>query len=320
VTPDGALLALRDDGPAPGLARDVVELRPGQSPTVLYSVPDPDKTSVASADEVGHWLLLGLKDQPRYPKGEIPGSSSIGLSGIAVVDLHTGHFTQIATTQNATGGMSIQSSAVFDGQIYWDEESHYGNQTGVVKSYDPSTGTTRTVYTGAIGYLTVSPAGIISDIQSSPVVIESAALPPIVAAAMTPFSRFRISSDGTAYAWLTSPTVVGWWRPGMTKPTYVRLKTGLNTEGNGGAPTIAGQFLITFAPTQLVDMTSKAVAQLSAASFGDINHPYLMFSDQGLIVGGGEAAGNGKFVGGYWEDPAVRVLRLDTAALPDLSC
>jgi hypothetical protein len=320
VTPDGAVLALRDDGPAPGLAREVVELRPGLSPVVLYRVPNPDQTSVANADEVGHWLILGLKDQGRYPKGEIPGSSPIGLSAIAVVDLQTGRFTQVATAQNGSGGLSIQSTVIFDGKAYWDEESQYGKQTGVVKSYDPSTGTTRTVYSGAVGYLTVGPIGVISDIQIAPVVVVAATLPPIVAAALTPDSRFRLTSDGTSYAWLASNTVIGWWQPGLAAPTYVRLKTPVNTENNGGAPMVAGRFLIPPVPSELIDMKTKTVAPLSPADFGNFDQAYLLYSAHGLLLGGARATGNGKFVGGYWEDPPLRVLTVDTATLPDLTC
>lgn len=319
IAPDGSVLALQDDGPVPGAGRFVVRLRPGRAPDVLYDVPDPDHQSVAIAQQYEHWLLIGLNDEERPPKGTIPGSSGQGPTKIEVLDLaeHDTHVLfDVAATDSLVGPAS-NSAAVLDGRVYWDQRGSYAADHGVVRSYDLATGALRTVYSGKIGYTEVTAVGLVLQIGERQRVIVPAQLPAPVDRAVSSDERARLGTDGTAYAWTVSPRILGWWAPGEAAPTYRRLPKGMSIQDFVDPPLVAGQFVVT--TSILTDMRTGASARLPTTT-GGVTRPDFYLSRSGLLAGLGFTETAGHYIDGYWADAAMTVLRIDTTSLPPVTC
>lgn len=316
VAPDGSVIALRDDGVHPGDGREIVQLRPGSQPKVLYAMPNPDKYSERAAYLVDHWLFIGEGLGGRPPKHTIPGSSPIGLATIVVVDLDTGQARTLATAGDP--GRDINSLAVLDGLAYWDERPSYAARNGVVRSYDPRTGKAATIYRGRVSWLQATGAGLVFyDDLSHPLV--TAQLPAVVESAMSSFTRRFLVTDGNAYAWLASRTVIAWWAPGNAAPIYHRFDRPLASDYRTLSLLVAGRFVLT-PDERVIDAVSGAAARL-------FHHPgYLSATTSIGMSRGGVLAGTklierkGHWIDGYWAEAATAVVRVDTRALPALHC
>lgn len=324
IAPDGSVLAIEDDGPLPGSGRFLVRLRPGRQPDVVYDVPDPDHLSVAVAQQYQHWLLIGLQDNPRPAKGTVPGSSALGLTKIIVFDLasHTTRTLYDLHTRGTGPAAHSDSTALYGRRAYWDLTFGGTGQRGSVRSYDLATGTFSTVYRGPIGYPQVTANGLGLFIAGHVRVVVPATLPAEVSRAVGRNQASRLATDGTAYAWMVSPEIVGWWAPGHVTPVYRRLPRALYIEDNGGAPVVAGRFVITMSAGGLfsvTDMLTGASADLPSKA-GTALRPDIYLSQNGVLAGLAFTESHGHFVNGYWADAAMTVLRLDTNALPPLSC
>jgi hypothetical protein len=315
VAADGSVIAMRDDGVHPGDGREIVQLRPGSEPKVLYAIPDPDRYDAQAAYLVDHWLIVALHHQGRPAKHTIPGSSAIGLAAVVVVDINTGHARTLTSASDT--GLSINSLAVLDGKAYWDERPSYPAREGVVKSYDPRTGKIATVYQGPTSWLEITGAGLVFyDDREHPLV--AADLPAPVEAAMTSFSRRYLASDGSAYAWLMSRKVVGWWAPGNATPIYHKLARAIDTNHGALRLLVAGRFIVT-EDDQLIDAANGTAAKLAFHGFFP-GRGSLYVSRDGVLAGATEIEGKGHWIDGYWADAAGAVLRVDTGTLPPLTC
>jgi hypothetical protein len=121
---------------------------------------------------------------------------------------------------------------------------------------------------------------------------------------------------------MVSPKIVGWWAPGHATPIYRRLPRALYMEDNGGAPVVAGRFVFTMSAGGLftvTDVLNDASADLPSRA-GSAQRPQLYLSQHGVLAGIGFTQSRGHFINGYWADAAMTVLRLDTNALPPLTC
>jgi len=324
IAPDGSVLAVQDDGPAPGAGRFLVRLGADYSYDVILNIPDPDNQTVAFAQQYEHWVVVGLKQEHRPAKGTIPGSEPLGLSKIEVMDL-AGHAAPVTLypPDQPRGVGPVNSAALFEGRVYWDVRGGYAATRGEVMSYDIATGATTTVYTGEIAYTEVTANGLgLSLGGGEHRVIVPAELPAQVEEAVRGIERDRLTTDGVAYAWMVSPKIVGWWAPGQSEPVYRELPKALYEEDNGGAPLVAGRFVITVslgASFILTDMRSGAAAPLPARA-GTVLRPDFYLSSHGAFAGLGFTEAEGHYIDGYWADAATTVLRVDTSDLPPLTC
>jgi len=329
VTPDKSIVALRDDGVTPGSKREVVVAAPNAPPAVAYTLKDPDRTSVQIAAVSGPWLVLGLWNNPRPPRNSIPGSSTIGLLGIVVVNLENLSSTLIAgtdteLTENYTGP-TIRLMTVSDGVVYWDQEKHFSDTTGTLKSYNLSSGKTADVYHGVIGNLVSNPAGVgWADFTTGGFVFAVRhQLPSVVENAMTDFARPRLQSDGTNYAWIGSPRDVYWWHPGLSKPVHLTLPKGrsIDTDDFGGYVSVSGHMLISDVRTPMViDMQPGAVAAFPSGEPFGTQRGELIDHSGSVFYGLAFTGSAGHFENGYWADTAISALRVDISGLPDLTC
>lgn len=327
VAPDGSLVALRDDGVAPGSGREVVYAPPNSPGSVVYSIKSPDHTSVQVAQVAGPWLVLGLWNDPRPPRNTEPGSSAVGLQGIVVVNLENLGSTLVAGTDLAvpqpSSAPQIQSVVIDNDHVYWDEESHYGDATGTLRSYALGAGTARDVYTGEIGYLMANPAGVGWVTRNGGFFFAVRnTLPATVEHAMTSFSRPRLRSDGSAYAWIESPKDVYWWQPGSTRPVHLVLPgTGIDTEDYHGYVSVSGHLLISDSATPMViDMHTGAVAPLPSTGLFGSERGELIANTGPMFYGLAFTGSAGHFENGYWADTAMSALRVNVSKLPDVSC
>lgn len=331
VAPDGSVIAVRDDGVTPGSGREVIAVQPGRPVRILYPISNPDQLTAAAAYVVGTQLVVGLTADARPARGVIPGSTPIGLRGIILVDLTTGASRVLAGQDSpATGSGSspyLQSLVVLNGVAYWDSENSYGAATGTLDSYDLSAGNTgavHRVYSGPIGWPVADAAGI-GWTDNSPTGFRfavTATLPPPVEHAMTPFARPRLATDGTAYAWLDSPTLIGWWAPGHATPTYLRLPQSVATDNGYGDILVSGNIVLTSSPaTQVVDIATHAVAPLpSTGVFSPQTRGDLLYANGPVVAGLSFGTQPGMFIDGYWADTPIQPIRIDLAGLPSLRC
>jgi hypothetical protein len=320
VAADGTVVVYRDGGVHPGDPRDVVLVRPGQAPHAVYSVPNPDTFNVQSAYLDGHWLVVAIGYHGRPPKGTIPGDSPMpNVRKLVVLDLETGTQKTIAGMSPADfkyGRRSIQSATLLDGSVYWDERNRYAARTGVIKAYRLDSGTTRTVYRGPIGYVVGGAAGIVSDSR----VIVPAAMPEPVRSATNPTTAVTAATDGSAWAWLTNAHTLGYWRPGQATPTYLHLRSAVESRYWPGDLVVSGEFVF-IDGDQVVDTRSHAVAALSGRHlFGGSWNGGVSLANGDHAAGYAGSAGSGHWVDGYWQDPLARMLVLDTSTLPALKC
>lgn len=320
IAPDGSVLGLQDDGPLPGSGRFVVRVLPGRQPDVIANIPDPDHLTVAVAQQYEHWLLLGFSINDRPPKGTIPGSTPQGLRRIEIWDLaaHDTHvlFKMDPRALGPTG--AVDGAVLFDGRVYFDLRRNYDDTHGEVRSYDLATGAVDTVYAGEIGYPEVTANGFGLQIGEHHRVIVLAQLPAPVDHAVTSDDRSRLGTDGTAYAWIVSPRVVGWWAPGESAPTYQRLPESMANQDDVDPPLVAGRFVVT-SNSIITDMRTGASAELPASA-GQVTRPSYYLSRDGILAGLGLRETDGHYIDGYWADAATTVLRIDTTTLPPLTC
>jgi hypothetical protein len=210
----------------------------------------------------------------------------------------------------------------FDGQVYWDLSFGRLGSPGVVRSYDLATGAMRTVYHGQVGYPEVTANGVDIQIAEQHRVVEPAQLPDPVAHAVTDDERWHLGTDNTAYAWLVSPRVLGWWAPGAAAPTYRRLPKAFADHNAVDPPLVAGRFVLTTndrGTTTVTDMHGGGSARLPGTA-GAVSRPDLYLARGGVLAGLGFTEGSGHYIDGYWADAAMTVLRIDTNALPPLTC
>ena len=332
VAPDRSIVALRDDGVTPGSGREVVYAAPGGPPSVVYSIKQPDYTSVSTGQVSGPWLVLGLWSNPRPKQNVVPGNSAIGVQGIVVVNLETLESTLIAGIDTAMpqnyAGPTIKSFAVSNGVVYWDEEKRYTDTSGALRAYHLGTGKTATVYTGPIGYVTANAAGVgwrpAGGNGNTMFFAVRNTLPPVVDKSLTEFSRGRLQTDGSAYAWIESPTDVYWWKPGLSKPVHLTLPrgVGVDTDDGGGEMMVVGHMLVSDVRTPMViDMQTGAVAPFPKTGLFDTTRRGELIDHTGSVFYGLAFTGTpGHFVNGYWMDTAMSALRVDISGLPDLTC
>lgn len=323
VAPDGGILVARDFGPIPGSARDVVLVERGRGPQVVYRVADPDAFAAAQAEQVGHWLIVGLGAGARPPRGSVPGSTSLGLRRIVVVDLDRGAQRTIASTPPNGLQRSITTMAVLDGKVYWDSEPHYGAANGTVYRYDLATGGRTVAYHGPIGYPATSAAGFGWGGPDGYRIHIAVPIPGLVAQATDAASRTTLGTDGTAWAWAAGLHRIGWWSTGQPVPTYVRIHgPALTGAGRFPAPmAVSGRFVFPDNGTdQVVDIRAQATAALPAYRPHVRGSLALSAGPSGVVAGEVEFGAAGHFVQGYWQDTPIHVLRLDTTRLPGLSC
>lgn len=316
VTADGTIVAVRDGGFTPGSPRDVLLLRPGKPAQPVYQVPDPDQLVVQSADLVGDKLVVALMESGRPPRGEEPGDSPLpNIRKLVVVDLRTGQQHVVASMSGPNDRPFIDASIVLDGRVYWDERASFTSDRGVIKSYGLHAGDVRSEYSGkVIEFATYSPAGIGDGTD----VYVRATLPAPVAAGLDSKHPLLVTTDGSAYAWQIGAHEIGWWAPGQSRPSYVRVPEKLD-DNYAGELVVSGHFVFTVNGT-MIDVRTGAEAPIAGGKI-----PTGKFFDPAATAGGGIVAGansvgEGHFQNGYWEDPQPRVLRVNTAHLPDLHC
>lgn len=317
VAADGTVLVARDFGQ--GKARDLVLVRPGAEPEVVYTVADPATTGIQSAALVGDELVVSVGSNPRAPKGEEPGSSPLAnVTEIDLVDLATGAQRVIARNgpspaKAGTAAMTIDTAAVIDGIVYWDVRASYVDPAGTIESYDLATGVESTAYRGpaAAFYngLNVGAAGITVGGQ----LLVPAGLPTAVQDAVPADDIGTVQTDGTAYAWLAGPQEIGWWQPGAASPSYVRLPEVMQPDLYAKLLTVAGP-LVVVGDSTVLDMTTAAVTSLpeGAAPPVDIGRGVVYTASR---------VGTGHFDDdGYWVDPSQRANLIELSSLPALAC
>jgi hypothetical protein len=318
VLPNGDVLVARDFGQ--GRPRDLAIISPGKAPRSIFSVPDPQELNVQNAQITGHWLIVGVGAHPRPQKHTIPGDSPMpNVVHLYVIDLRTGDHKQIASTtllDGSSGGRTINLATVLDGKVYWDVRVRYGSPTGVIRSYDPVTGETRTVYSGEMGYLVSSAAGI--GTGSAGQVYVRASLPSIVAANLSRRYPLTVATDGTSFAWEIAPRELAWWRPGLSKPHYLRLRQPAGL----GSIVVSGQYVMTVDGGAVIDVQTSAAASYSGSPQNAPASRLLSFGTtaRGQWVAALDLDGEEHWQNGYWVERPTQVARFGTTSLPDLHC
>lgn len=318
VLPNGDVLVARDFGQRQ--SRDLAIISPGKTPRSIFSVPDPQLLNVQSAGISGNWLMVSVGAHPRPAKGTIPGDSPMpNVVHLYVIDLRTGEEKQIDSTSlkdGRTGGRTINLAALLDGKVYWDVRARYGSRTGVINSYDLTTGKTHAVYSGEMGYLVSSPAGIGTGSEGQ--VYVHASLPSVVHENLSVQYPLSVATDGTAYAWEVAPLELGWWEPGLAKPRYIRLRD----PAGFGSMLVSGHYVMTGQGGVVVDVAANAAADYSPSSATAPSRQLLSFGTTsfGRWVAAIDLVGTGHWQDGYWVDPQPELVQLDTSALPGLHC
>jgi hypothetical protein len=327
MTSDGTVVAYHDTGVLPGDPREVVVIRPDGSKQVVYQVQQPDQFNVQSAYLDGTSLVVAIGVRARPPKHTVPGSTpGPNVRRLLVVDLQTGNQHTIASTtaaDEAAGARTIQAAVLLNHTVYWDVRERYTATTGAIKAYSLRTGQTRTVYRGGVGWLIWSAGGVgwygVSDYR----IRAGVPLPKPVTAATDARSRVTLSTDGTHWAWAVSRTVIGYWQSGASSPTYLRLRTPLDTDDSAGTLVVSGRFVFTVgAVPQVIDARNRAAASING------KHPYAgqtrgqaaMFSGGSVVAGYAISDRSGQWVDGYWSDSPSELLRINTSSLPALKC
>lgn len=318
VLPNGDVLVARDFGQ--GRPRDLAIVSPGKAPRSIFSVPDPQVLDVQSAAISGNWLMVSVGAHPRPEKGTIPGDSPMpNVVHLYVIDLRTGDQKQIASTtllDGSRGGRTINLAVVLDGKVYWDVRSRYASPTGVIKSYDPATGQTHTVYSGKMGYLVSSPAGIGTGSAGQAYV--HAALPSVVRANLSPQYPLTVATDGAAYVWEIAPHELAWWQPGLAKPRYLRLRQ----PADFGSMVLSGKYVMTVQGGEVIDVATGAAADHSASTQNAPFRQLLAFGtvSYGRWIAALDLVDGGHWQNGYWVDRPAQLAEFDTSTLPDLHC
>jgi hypothetical protein len=322
VAADGTLVVYRDDGVTPGSPRQILLVAPGRAPQMVYQLANPDVDDVQSAYLVGKELVVALGFHPRPPKDQVPGDTPMpNVTSLFAINLVTHQQKMIASTphrRNSPVGLAV----TYGHTVYWDVQRNYTATTGTVHSYDLNTGARHTVYTGPIGYPAASAAGIgWFEKHAGYQVHAPVSLPPAVSAAVPATERLTVGTDGTAFAWVQSPSVIGWWTPGAARPVYRRLPRRLQLPGSfPDVVVVSGSFVFP-GNGDLLDMKTGALTSLGNGQFGSYERGDAAITSYGsTVIGTAQQPGNGGFVDGYWEDPATVVLRVDTSHLPELHC
>lgn len=317
---DGTLVVSRDFGVTPGSARDIVLVKPGKAPRVVYRVADPDKYDATAAID-GHRLVIAVNSHGRAPANSIPNFPQPTILQLQVRDLRTGTTRQIASAPEGDGAQQvplIEAFAVFNGRVYWTYRNAYGSSTGEIRSFDLSTGQTSTVYRGPLSdYPQVSDGGIGDWPPGGGSRRVAADLPTQVAMNLDPANQLVVATDGHAWAWAKSSHVLGWWQPGMASPRYLQLKQDLSS--NTVLLTVTGPYA--FVAEYVVDTRTGAIASLvgSGLPSGKLSSFEPQVGHGGTVYGFADA-GTGHWVDGHWQDPQPQVQRVDTTKLPGLHC
>jgi hypothetical protein len=312
----GEIVAVRDNGHT----RDVLLISADKSVKEVYPVPDPNRNNAGFAAVDDRWIVVGVVRSPRGANGVLPT-----LSRIDVIDRNGGPVRNVVQANDEdfqTGGPTIDSVALFDGKVYWITHEKYASSNGVTRSYDPNTGVIAEVSSGSMGTLratAIGLTGIVDDPSNRPTwthteVIRPAQLPtPVADAVGTGPDRWSVTTDGTAYAWLTGvdhgATGVAWWSPqsGLVRIAgdIVKVKDWLPPVSVVGPYVVIGEGRNgSQASATVVDARSGAVTSVD---------PWVVDADGGTIGLSIQYGANGKSAPSY---PVV--LRVDQ--LPPLAC
>lgn len=215
----GEVVAVRDNGDT----RDVLLIGADKSVTDIYAVPDPDRNDVGFAAVDEGWVVLGVDRIPRGANGVLPT-----LTRIDVVDRNGGAVRTVAQSSDEdheSGGPTIDSAALFGGKVYWITRDTYAGDAGVIRSYDVRTGAVADVASGDMRAVRATAAGLVWDVAwgsdgpRSEVKIPDTVPAPVTAALGAGRDTTTLSTDGSAYAWITGVeqggTGVAWWSPGF---------------------------------------------------------------------------------------------------------
>lgn len=314
IAGDGSLIATRSVGTHSDA--QVVQLRPNAAPQVLYTVADPH-AEVYSAELDGAKLVIALLNPHVAPLGADPAAMPVDPSEILVVDVTT-HEQHVLYALSGTSPTVSDGVVTFHGTAYWDEHPYNTRRDGhgILRSYDLSNRSTGTAYRGTVGAPSARAQGLTMTVDNGAddTVVVPAELPAVVANATSPYDRHYLVSDGTAYAWLVDERKLGWWAPGRSAPSYLRVPVGFYTEDGGGGVSINGRFLVGLTADQhytLIDAVSGASATLPT-HLGGTYRAELVFHRGSILAGIG-------FLGGP-DSTQEAVLRVDTAGLPPLTC
>jgi hypothetical protein len=224
----GEVAAVRDNGDT----RDVLLINTDKSVHEIYAVLEPNRNNAGFVAMDDRWIVVGVDRIPRNSNGVLPG-----LIRVEVIDRQNDSVrmvTERSDADYATGANSLDSVALYDGKVYWITHTTYAGNAGVLRSYDPGTGAVADVEEGPMRSLRATAAGLVADVESGDTgrrleVKMAAELPAPVADASTGPDRVSLTTDGTAYAWITGVdrggSGVAWWSPA------------------GGLVRIAGDFL-----------------------------------------------------------------------------
>jgi hypothetical protein len=236
-----------------------------------------------------------------------------------VVDLRDGSRTEIAASpvvNGVHGGRTINLAAVLNGKVYWDVRRTYASPTGVIKSYDPATRRTAPTYSGTMGYLVSSAAGI--GTGSAGQVYVRAPLPPVVRANLSARYPLTVATDGRAYVWEVAPRVLAWWQPGLAKPRYLRLRE----PAGFGSIVLSGQYVMTVQGGEIIDVATGAAAHYPNSTRKAPSGQLMQIGTlaHGRWVAELDLAGKAHWQNGYWVDRPAQLAEFDTSTLPDLHC
>jgi len=243
VTPDGEVLAVRDNGDS----RDLILIGADRSVRELYAVPDPDTFDIGYAGVDDRWIVFALVRAPRNANGVLPT-----IKRIEIMDRADGSIRTIAAQSPADQAVipernALDSVALHDGTVYWMTLDDYASDDGTVRSFDPVTGAIVDVESGPMRDLTADAGGVswAPPGPGLPAVRIPADLPEALAE-VDAADRVSVGSDGAAYGWIIGlrhgGTGVGYW----SRDTGVVTVTGLDLKTVHGSPTtlVYGPFVI----------------------------------------------------------------------------
>lgn len=291
LLPDGRMLVSRDFGNG----RDVALLSPSGSAQSVYTVPQPDLNTVTGATVAGRWAVVPVLREPRDSNGVDPT-----VVRVVVLDLRTGKSRTIASVregQYREATHVIDGATLAGGSVYYDVRPQYAKSVGTVHRYDIAAGHDSTVAVARIGSQQ-GPRLLAGGVSWGDDGIDvPRPLPdPVVAAAQTAVT------DGYSYAWRDGHQRVSWVDGPRSAAFAVR--------GHGAVSIIAVAGPIVFfgdqdVPVRALDARSGAVVALPGMQ------PYAVAGDGVLAAYA--------FADSLKQSP-TEVVRLDTAALPELHC
>jgi hypothetical protein len=218
---------------------------------------------------------------------------------IAVVDTRTGARTELRRVPKdrriTKGGI-----ASLDGVVYWDDYPP-GSGQEIVHAYDIAAKTDRVVYRGRpVGIVQSSAAGVWWSGSALHPDVAGHVPGPVARGAATNAARWRLVSDGSAWAWPSGKSI-SWWAPG-NKVARIAVPS----------PTVLGVSgpLVFFATghdwqLHVLDARTGATIRMKATQFDTTSNgiAYLQSNPHTIT-------------------PSTRftTTRLDTSELPPLTC